>query len=137
MCQRVPGALASYVVRCSGGGAGAISFCDTADCSACGLTRTIDSPRSCVPNDEALFGSASYSIKCPSLAAVEAVPGVNPVRDNGFVIQWSGDRGCGNSSSRSLVIGTQGVCQRVPAGAPGTGYKVTCDADASGRGIIH
>ena len=133
----MPGVLASYVVRCSGGGAGSISFCDTADCSACGLTRFVDDARACLPNDAVLFGSAAYSVKCPSLAVVEPVEGVNPLRENGFVIQWSGDRNCGETSHRSLVVGTQDVCERVPAGVPGSGYKVSCDADASGRGAIN
>ena len=63
VCQRVPGADASYVVRCAGAGAGEISFCDTSDCSSCGVTRAIGGKESCLANDAALFGSAAMSIK--------------------------------------------------------------------------
>ena len=61
LCQRVPGALASYVVRCSGAGAGSISFCDSADCSACAVTRAVGGAgaEACLANDAALFGSAA------------------------------------------------------------------------------
>ena len=136
----MPGALASYVVRCSGAGAGSISFCDSADCSACAVTRAVGGAgaEACLANDAALFGSAAFSIKCPSLAAVERVEGVSPVRAGGFVVQWSADAACGGETShRTLVVGAQGVCERVPAGVPGTGYSVTCDAAGSGRGAIN
>ena len=61
VCQRVPGAQASYVVRCAGDGVGVISFCDAVDCSACGVTRAVAGAGDCLANDAALFGAFPHT----------------------------------------------------------------------------
>jgi hypothetical protein len=124
-CQRVPDAVAfaGYRVSCAnattGGGPGAIEYCEDAECRRCSLSSAFASAASCLPNDPALFGSRAVSVQCPAAGGGEiSVPGVANLSGTAFEINWFAAAGCGIPAGpnfdRTIVVGEQRICHRVP-----------------------
>ena len=123
LCQRVPGeaAFPGYRIACgsaNGGAAGSIEFCEDTACNKCSLAQSFGSASTCLPNNAAIFGSASFSVRCPAGPAV-AQPQPLSLPANAFAITWSSSfcAAATSTSHRTIVIGQKGTCERVPAGA--------------------
>jgi hypothetical protein len=141
VCQRVPGdaAFPGYRVFCNDGElSGRIEYCRDTSCTNCTLARPFLGSSSCLPNDASSFGAASYNIRCPSPIAnkkTEAIAEAIALAPSTFLIQWNAAATCATDNvQRTLVIGVQDLCQRVPASSNGTGYKIKCNT--IGGGVI-
>lgn len=139
ICNRVPGdaAFPGYRVFCNTGEtAGRVEYCRDITCTNCSVTRPFLSSGSCLPNDASSFGAASYNVRCPSPIAMkktEAVAEAIAIPSNSFLVQWNAASTCASDNlQRTLVIGVQKLCQRVPANANGTGYKIECNSNGGG-----
>lgn len=141
VCQRVPNAASflGYRVNCGiTGGSGALQFCQDAGCGDCPIITPFQKDQ-CLPNDKELFGSASVAVLCPDENGPE-IPAPETQQElfaDEFLVRWFTNPGCAGqedvfSTERTIVVGSQGICHRVPNAPGNAGYKVNCNADGTG-----